>query len=129
MKMKRKSFDCLSKDIIMNTTKRLDDDIWKYDMASQILLKSCKIFTVDTTKDDLSTIGKISLSLNDEKFDDKKKIISRSRMMKSIVKQKGLVVSVDFPIKEKELLAKFIASMNPIFLIPLCWHMLPKFLS
>ena len=101
-----KSIKSLSNELFVTTSKHLDDVIWKYSVASQFLLKSYESVSNCKASEDSISFGKIDLCFGDEKFESTKLLISKSKILRKLVKEQGLVIEITGEKGEQDFIEK-----------------------
>jgi len=95
-------------DVLGATTKCFNDEIWRYLCASRLLLKSLDLITCNEDAEENDAYGNIGWTneLNDEKFNENKNLLIRSKIITNIVKERGLGLSLNKSMKEEEFILK-----------------------
>merc|ERR1712156_859664 len=98
MNTRSKSIQNLPEELFKETIKHLHGEFWKFFVVSQFLLTSYDSMTDDNTKEyskekfEKQKFGKFKLIFDDEKFEDSKQLIFQSKILKKLVKTKGLAI-------------------------------------
>jgi len=96
----------LSNELLAKTTKRLEDDFWSYSIASRLLLSSFVFTSGDIREEKLPQYGRMIIGFDDKDFYHKKNLISKSKIITRLAKERGLDFVLFYFINEDEFIIK-----------------------
>ena len=100
--MGRQKIQDLAKEILVKTTKNLEENVSKYLVACHLLFVSFGCMSVDKIKNRIGLFRKIKMRLDAENHDLKTFLISKSKVISNIIKINELSVSISPKMENEE---------------------------